>query len=187
MAAYGQTTLPPHRLDVETYNKIVDSGALEGRHVELLDGLLVEMSPPSPAHAAVVGRLHRHLGEASRWWLRVQSPLEVPPRSEPEPDVAVFAEEPSPNRHPRTALLVIEVSISSQLIDRNIKATRYAEAAIPTYWLVDVPRRTVEVRTEPGPHGYERCETYTEHMRVRCPLAGVGDLDVAALLAGVTG
>jgi Uma2 family endonuclease len=186
MAAQEQTTLPPHRLDVETYNRIVDSGALEGRHVELLDGLLVEMGPHSPAHATVVGRLQRHLGEAGRWWLRVQSPLEVPPRSEPEPDLAAFAEEPPPDRHPRTALLVIEVAVTSQLIDRNVKAARYAQAAIPTYWLVDVPRSAVEARTQPGPQGYERCEIYTEGAKVPCPLVGVADLDIAALLEGVT-
>ena len=29
-----------------------------------------------------------------------------------------------------------------------------------TYWIVDVPAKAVEVRTEPGPKGYGRCEIY---------------------------
>ncbi len=51
----SSTTVPPlHRLDLETYEHMVASGALEGEHVELLDGLVVEMSPQSPSHAAVL-------------------------------------------------------------------------------------------------------------------------------------
>lgn len=187
MATQPQTALPLHRLDVHTYNRIVASGALEGRHVELLDGVLVEMSPQSPAHATVIRHLTRHFAPMPQWWTDVQLPLEVHPDSEPEPDIAVRAEKPQPSRHPSTAELVVEVAVSSQLIDRNVKAAKYAAANVPNYWLVDVPASAVEVRTQPGPDGYARCETYHEGETVPCPLDGVADLDVAALLAGVEG
>jgi Uma2 family endonuclease len=185
MAVQSQTTLPLHRLDVETYNRIVASGALEGQQVELLDGLIVEMSPQSPAHSTVIRRLARHFAAAPRWWTDVQLPLEVRPDSEPEPDLAVLDAEPPAGEHPRSAVLVIEVAISSQLIDRNVKAMRYAQAGIPTYWLVDVPGRTVEVRTLPGRDGYGDCETCREGALLPSPLQGVADLDVAALLIGL--
>src|SRR6185312_16653420 len=84
MAVQPATTLPLHRLDVETYNRMVDCGVLDGQPVELLEGVLVEVSPPSPAHATVTDRLTRHLSPARQWWLRVQSPLEVPSDSVPE-------------------------------------------------------------------------------------------------------
>lgn len=185
MATQSQTTPPLHRLDVETYNRIVASGALEGQRVELLDGLIVEMSPQSPAHSIVITRLMRHFATEPRWWTQVQAPLEVRPDSEPEPDLAVLDAEPSADEHPRTALLVIEVAVSSLLVDRNVKAARYAQAGIPTYWLVDVRARAVEVRTLPGDDGYGACETYREGALVPSPLQGVADLDVAALLAGL--
>jgi len=185
MAAEPSTTLPVHRLDVDTYNRIVDCGALEGRRVELLDGVLVEMSPQSPAHTLVITRLMRHFAAAPRWWTRVQMPVEVRPDSEPEPDLMIVAEQPSPERHPSTGLLVIEVAVGSQMIDRNVKAARYAAAGIPTYWLVDVPARLVEVRTEPGPHGYGHHVTYSDRDELPSPLADVEDVDIAALLAGV--
>jgi hypothetical protein len=54
---------------------------------------------------------------------------------------------------------------------------------VPIYWLVDVPARTVEVRTEPGPGGYAHCEVYGAGTKVPSPADGVGDLDVAALFA----
>ena len=89
MAAATAPSLPIHRLDVDAYDQMVASGALEGEPVELLEGLLVEvMSPQSPAHAAAIERLTRHLG-AARARLRVQLPLALPPDSEPEPDLAL--------------------------------------------------------------------------------------------------
>src|SRR5271155_4050934 len=153
MVAAAASSLPIHRLDLETYNQMVASGALEGEPVELLEGLLVEvMSPQSPAHAAVIEELERHLANAEAR-LRTQMPMEVPPDSEPEPDLALLAEKPPPGRHPRTALLVVEVAVGSHEADRGVKAELYATAGVPTYWLVDVPGKAVEVRSDPGPAG----------------------------------
>jgi Uma2 family endonuclease len=180
--ASSASSLPIHRLDVEAYNRMVSSGALEGEPVELLEGLLVEvMSPQSTQHATVIQRLTRHLGR-SQAWLRVQLPLEVPPDSEPEPDLALVEGEGVPDRHPRTALLVVEVSFSSPRIDRGVKAKLYARAGVPTYWLVDVLGKAVEVRTEPGPDGYHGCKVYGPGSSVPSPAAGVADLDVVSLL-----
>jgi Uma2 family endonuclease len=164
---------------------MVESGALEGQPVELLDGLLVEhMSPQGPAHTAVVMRLSRHFASAEGW-LMVQLPLEVLPDSEPEPDLALVDHEPSPTRHARTALLVVEVAVTSHSVDRGSKAALYARAGVPTYWLVDLPGRAVEVRTEPGEGGYRQQRTYPLGDRVPAPVPSVADLDVSALLAGL--
>jgi Uma2 family endonuclease len=186
MAAATAPSLPIHRLDVETYNQMVASGALEGEPVELLEGLLVEvMSPQSPAHAAVIEELERHFASAEAR-LRTQLPLEVLPDSEPEPDLALVAEKPPPGRHPRTALLVVEVAVTSHEADRGVKAKQYATASVPTYWLIDVPGKAVEVRSDPGPAGYGRCEIYKVGDRVPSPAEGVAELDVGALLEGLS-
>lgn len=185
MAAEPTTTLPLYRIDLETYDRIVDSGALEGQRVELLEGVLVEVSRQSPAHASVIARLARYFAASPRWWLRTQLPLAVPPNSQPEPDLAVFKREPPPDRHPRTALLAVEVSLSSQMIDRNVKARLYAKAGIPVYWLVDLVARAVEVRTRPGADGYESCEIFAEADTIPAPLDGVDELDLTALLSGI--
>ncbi len=186
MAAKAEITLPVHRVDVETYNRIVASGALEGEHVELLDGVVAEMSPRSPAHDAVIERLTRHFGR-TRERVRVQMAIEIAPDSEPEPDLAVIEGAIEADRHPRTALLAVEVSVTSQLIDRNVKAGLYARAGIPTYWLIDVPARAVEAYTEPDGERYRRCTTYVEGESVPCTVEGVAELDVRALMEGVGG
>ncbi len=66
----------------------------------------------------------------------------------------------TPDRHPDTCLLVIEVAQTSFRIDATVKAALYAEAAIPVYWIVDVARGLVLVHTEPAAGGYQRT---TEH------------------------
>lgn len=178
---------PIHRIDVGTYHRMVASGALDGKRIELLEGLLVEMSPKSTAHIVVVGRLMRHFVAGSSWWVQVQDPVEAAFDSEPEPDLAVSEHEPFGERLLRCPPLVIEVAVTSHRLDRGKKAALYAAAEIPNYWLVDVPGRAVEVRTQPGRHGYEQCETHHEGHLVPSPLDGVDDLDIAALLADVTG
>jgi Uma2 family endonuclease len=174
---------PIHRIDVGRYHRMVASGALEGKRIELLDGLLVEMSPKSPAHVVVVNRLMRHFVAAPGLWVQIQDPIEVAWDCEPEPDFAVAEHEPARGRHLRTALLVIEVAVSSHRLDRGKKAALYAAADIPNYWLVDVLGRAVEVRTRPGLDGYKRCDVYHEGDLVPSPIDGVADLDVAALFA----
>jgi Putative restriction endonuclease len=174
-----------HRFDAATYNEMVASGALEGEPVELLEGWLVDvMSPQSPGHAVVITRLTRHFRTAQAW-LQVQLPLEIPPDSEPEPDLALLEDEPLPDRHPRAALLVVEVAVSSHAEDRGVKARLYAKAGVPTYWLVDVPGKAVEVRTAPGSDAYDRCDVYASDSPVPSPAPGVADLDVGALLEGI--
>jgi Uma2 family endonuclease len=171
-----------HRLDVGTFERMVASGELEGRPIELLEGLLVEVSPEGPEHASVISRLTSFLASATGC-LSVQLPLETQWGSLPEPDLMLTDGERSRRRHPRTALLVVEVSVSSHKKDRETKTSMYACAPVDTYWLVDVPAETVEVRTEPGPEGYGRCEVYAPGTKVPSPAEAVLDLDVAELFA----
>jgi Uma2 family endonuclease len=175
---------PIHRLDTETYNRMVETGALEGEPVELLEGLLVEMSPQGESHIIVIMRLTRHF-RTSEAWLMVQLPLEAKPSSEPEPDLALMKGELSFKHHPRAAVLTVEVAVTSHKKDRGKKAHIYAQNGVLIYWLVDVPARTVEVRTDPGPKGYNHCEVYGVGATVPSPAEGVPDLDVAWLFEGL--
>jgi Uma2 family endonuclease len=176
--------LPIYRLDVDAYNGIVESGALDGQPVELIEGLIVDMmSPQGVRHAEVIEALTDHFARTDAR-VRVQLPFRVPPDSMPEPDLVLLAERPPPGRHPSEALLVVEVAVSSHHVDRQAKADLYAKGGVPVYWLVDVPAKQVEVRTEPRPEGYLSCETYAGSL-VPTPVAGAADLDVTALFAGI--
>ncbi|HTD58175.1 MAG TPA: Uma2 family endonuclease [Solirubrobacteraceae bacterium] len=176
---------PIYRLDVDTYNDIVESGALDGQPVELIEGLIVDMmSPQGVRHAEVIEALTDHFASADAR-VRVQLPFQVSPDSMPEPDLVLLGERSPRGRHPSKALLVIEVAVSSHHVDRRSKADLYARGGVPAYWLVDVSAKLVEVRTEPHPDGYLRCETYTAGSLVPAPVAGAADLDVSALLVDI--
>jgi Uma2 family endonuclease len=176
---------PIHRIDVGTYHRMGATGALDGKRIELLEGLLVEMSPKSTAHIRVVSRLMRHFVAAPDLWVQVQDPIEAAYDCEPEPDLVIGGHEPFGEQLLRCPPLVIEVAVTTHWLDRGKKAKLYAAADIPNYWLVDVRGRAIEVRTQPGQHGYEQCEIYPEGSIVPVPLDGVADLDIAALLAKI--
>jgi Uma2 family endonuclease len=141
------------RITVEEYHRMIDADILhEDEHVELIDGFLVGMTPQKSTHAYAIERLTRLLGKAlsDDFALRVQLPLTLGPRSEPEPDVAVVKASPLHAReHPTTALLVIEISRGPLRFDRLVKARLYARHEIPEYWIVNLPDQRVEVYRDP--------------------------------------
>lgn len=140
------------------YEMMAAEGLFEGERVELIEGVIVEMSPQDPRHAGAVQRLTRVLGRAvgERADVRVQLPLAVIGESLPEPDVALVMREDFDETHPATAFLVAEVSEASLRKDRSVKAPLYATAGIPEYWIVNLVDRLIEVHTDAAGDAYTR-------------------------------
>jgi Uma2 family endonuclease len=143
----------PHRFTRREYDELIARGAFADVRVELIDGVVVDVSPQGPQHAAVIQALTRWFGPQIGL-LRVQLPVAADAYSEPEPDIALAAHDDA-TRHPETALLAVEVVVT-QRREAEHKAAVYARAGIPEYWLVDVPRREVVVHAGPRQAGYER-------------------------------
>ena len=135
---------------IEEYVRMAETGILtEDERVELIDGEIVEMSPIGTVDMAVVINLNHMLvsliGERAR--VSIQGPLRLPPRSLPQPDVAVLRLR-SYVRGPATmkdAHLVIEVADTSLNYDTRKKRSLYARAGIREYWVVDCNAETVNV------------------------------------------
>lgn len=87
-------------------------------------------------------------------FLRKEEPLTFS-RSEPEPDLAMVERRSDDYRssHPSTAALVIEVAVASVDVDRQ-KASIYAAAGIPEYWIVNPETASAEVHRQPASEGY---------------------------------
>jgi Uma2 family endonuclease len=143
------------------YDRLVEDGLFADERIELLEGVLVEMTPSGATHADVVGRLTMILAPAlvGRAMVRVQSPLAISDESEPEPDLAVVAVADYQRAHPRQALLVVEVAEASLRKDLGVKATVYARAGVEEYWVVDLLARTFHRHTDPTPDGYTKVTT----------------------------
>lgn len=173
--------LPVHAIDSDTYDRIVDAGLLNGQRVELIDGVITDMSPQSPEHAFIVALLTEYLASFGRR-LRVQLPLRVSASNTlPEPDVAVVTSPPSATAHPTDAVFVAEVATSSRDLDLSRKAQLYAESGIPVYWVIDTGDRAVHVHTHPAVGRYETVERYEDGATLPPPLPDLPPLAVADL------
>src|SRR5579859_1564412 len=150
------------RLSRADYDRIVQAGLFEGKRIELVRGLLVDMSPQGPAHREVTRRLHECLltAVAGRAVLYVHSPFLATEDSEPEADLSVVPPGDYRGAHPTAAYLVVEVSNTSLHYDRTTKRDLYADAGVPEYWVVDVNGLTVEVYDQLAERRYARTRVF---------------------------
>jgi Uma2 family endonuclease len=175
-----------HRWTREEYEQMAASGFFPpDARVELIDGLVYDMTPQSSGHTTSVHLAAEALRPAFPGsYLRVQSPLALGERSAPEPDVAVVAGSPRDYRdsHPSTALLVVEVADASLLHDRKRKLPLYAAAGIPEAWILNFKQKALEVYRSPVDGEY-RSRTVLRAGESVSPLAGPGiSIAVADLL-----
>jgi len=140
------------RFTTAEFYSLSQSGLLADVPMMLLDGEIVEMPIPNPAHVMSVTLVGEQLQRVfpTGHVIRVQQPLPLDLWSDPIPDVSIvrgtardFA------RHPRSALLVVEVSDSSLSIDLTEKARLYAAGGIADYWVVDINGRQVHLFRDP--------------------------------------
>lgn len=153
------TPRPVRRFSVDDVVRMVEAGILgEDERVELIDGELIVMAPQGPEHADITTRLHDRLRQAfgDGFVVREAKPIVTAVDGLPEPDLAVVAGSYADfaRRHPRgdEAVLVVEVAVSSLLVDRA-KAATYARAGVPRFWLLDVKAGRIEAHEEPHADG----------------------------------
>jgi len=142
------------RYTVAQYFDLVRQGVLQpDDRVELLEGVIVVMSPKNPWHDTAVNcalqALLRAIG--NRAAVRCQSTLLLPPGSAPEPDIAVVPGTMGDYvaAHPSTALLVVECADTSLPQDRLSKSRMYAAAGIAEFWIVSRRDDAVEIFRDP--------------------------------------
>ncbi len=151
-----------HRFSVEDYFRMADTGILpRDARVELIEGEIIDMLPIGPFHSGSVYRLNRKFVQLSmgRWLVASQGPVQLSASDMPEPDVMLLR--PAPDdytaSHPTAAdvYLVIEVSDSSLVFDRETKLPLYARAGIEEAWILNVPQKQLEIYRQPHALGYE--------------------------------
>ncbi|MGH8227973.1 MAG: Uma2 family endonuclease [Steroidobacteraceae bacterium] len=146
----------PHCITVDEYHRMAEVGLLASdSRVELIEGEIIDMPPIGPPHSAVVARLDRlvQLAVGDRALIRIQDPVRLDSRSEPQPDLALLKPRDDwySRSHPAPAhvLLLIEVGNASAQFDRDVKAPLYARHAIPEVWLVDLDQMQLGILRSP--------------------------------------
>ncbi len=136
------------------YDRLIENGFFQpGDKVELIGGQLMVAEPQGSRHAATVSLVADALRAAfgSGWYVMVQLPVALDDESEPEPDVAVVAGAARQywDAHPSRPVLIVEVADSSAALDREHKASLYARAGVPDYWIVNIGDDVLEVCRRP--------------------------------------
>lgn len=174
--AVGAAYAGRHLFNIDEYYAMADAGILaEDDRVEMIAGEIVSMTPIGPLHASSVDSLAHFLREqlGRRALVRVQNPLRLDGRSEPQPDITVLRWRDdfyaSAHPGPDDVMLLIEVLDSTVETDRDVKLQLYASAGIPAVWLVNLPQEWVEVYTEPCLGVYGRSWTITSDSILRLP------------------
>lgn len=144
---------PRRLLTADEYIAMSEAGVFgPDERIELLDGEIVEMSAMGAAHIKACTRATEALVVAylsSPYEVRPMSTHRAGPRSVPEPDLSVVARSENDVVEVEKSLLLVEVADSSLKIDREWKASIYARAGAPLYWIVEIPYRRVRVMSDP--------------------------------------
>lgn len=159
-------TITTAKWTLEDYHRMIDAGILEDRHVELLHGEIVEMSPEGPNHADLNSEAADYLRSllGDRVKIREGKPITLPNRSEPEPDIAVVEKRSYREHHPypQHIFWLIEFSDSSLAKDLDVKRKIYAEAGISEYWVVNLRASHLIVLRSPLDGDYQSEEAYMD-------------------------
>lgn len=139
------TSIAPEiaHFSVEEYHQMVESGIFKDRRVELINGLIIEMSPEGTERAYFEENLAKRLERLTigRAYVREAKPITLS-NSEPEPDIVVAKLPRSQyiEYHPFSPNIdiVLEVSKATRSYDMSAKKALYAREKIPEYWIVDI-------------------------------------------------
>ncbi|MGJ3253722.1 MAG: Uma2 family endonuclease [Elainellaceae cyanobacterium] len=161
---------------IKDYHQMIAAGILETRHVELIDGEIVEMAPEGEAHAYLSDEAGEYLiyvlGDRAK--VRQGKPITLPnSNSEPEPDISIVQRlGPDYREHhpyPENIFWVIKYSESSLIKDLEVKPKIYSAAGISEYWVINLRTLQLTVFRDPSDDGYQSREILSQG--TICPLA----------------
>ena len=171
-------------LSVKAYHALGETGLIP-KQTELLYGRVFYKISKSPLHAGLVRRIFRLLQQCvpPGCFISQEQPITCQD-SEPEPDLAVVRgrEEDFWQEHPRTAELVVEICVTSQIYDRS-KLRAYANAGVKECWLVLAPEKQIEVHRKPAGNLFADRAVHGSGGWLTCAAVPEITLDLNALFA----
>jgi Uma2 family endonuclease len=167
------------------FEEMIERGMFrEDDRIQLLEGVLVQMSPQGDAHARTIVKLNNVLARriGDRADVAPQVPFRAGDYSRPEPDLAIWPLAEDGALPPERPLLIIEVAVSSLRDDRLVMASIYAAAGVPEYWIVNLIDTVIERHTEPQGDRYARIEPLRSGQAIRLVALPEVEIAVADLL-----
>ena len=175
------------RMSVASYHQLCESDPRAIR-TELIRGIVIDKMTKSPLHGTIASLLQDALTPQlpAGVLLRREEPLTLRD-SEPEPDLSVVtgARRDYLRAHPTTAVLAIEVAVSTPDDDRAM-AEIYAEAGVGEYWVVLPKERAIEVFRSPEGLTYREMHRYEFADKLVCSTVPDVKVVLADLFAGIS-
>ncbi|MEZ5144865.1 MAG: Uma2 family endonuclease [Acidimicrobiales bacterium] len=145
-----------HRVTVDEYLHIVRDLGWES--TELIEGVVYDVTPELGRHTVTVMRVFRLLdAHVPAGTAFNAGSIRLGPRSLVDPDVYVVDEgvllDPDDAVPGGSVVLVVEVTVTSQVRDRGPKLAAYARAGVPEVWLVDPRPEAGELLRHRAPVG----------------------------------
>ncbi len=158
-------TLITYKWSIAEWHELVNSGILEGKPVELLEGEIIEMSPEGIEHSYTNQSIADYLRELfpGQAYIRDAHPITLD-NSEPEPDIAIVRLPKDIYRqhhpYPQDIYWLIEISNKTLKKDLEQKIITYARNGIPEYWVIDLVNQKLLVHTQPQDNKYLKVVEY---------------------------
>lgn len=145
---------------VADYHRLIDTGILDERRLELIQGDLIEMSPESPLHSHFSSGVAEYLRFSLQGlaYVREAHPITLSD-SEPSPDVTIVRLPRSRYRqqHPtaQDIFWLVEISNTTLAYDLNEKKQIYAQGGIQEYWFIELLQQQIYVFRQPLESDYQ--------------------------------
>jgi Uma2 family endonuclease len=154
------------KCNLQDYHQMIETGILDERKVELLNGEIIEMSPEGAAHSSYCSEISDYLRSilGDRAKIREAHPITLPNNSEPEPDIAIVRNRSTfyRDRHPYSEDIfwLIEIANSTLARDLSIKRDLYADAGIEEYWVINLQTSVLIVFRDLTTDGYQSATSF---------------------------
>lgn len=143
----------PARFTIDAFMELLASDVFKGgEKLELVEGVIVSMSPAQSTHMLLQRQIFRALDSIfgdglDDYVAHFELTLQFGTATLRDADVAVVKSFDTSVRFadPATVLLIVEISQSTLEKDLNSKRIEYARAGIPHYWVVDPAARRVHL------------------------------------------
>jgi Uma2 family endonuclease len=144
----------PLRFSATDYLRMIDANIFGDSHVELFDGVLIEMAASNTKHGRLLMKIGHFLELAyTGTGFEIYGDIITlfDDSNIRAPDIAVVDKDIGDRKQlvPADILLAVEIAGSTLNVDLGRKRIDYATAGIRNYWVVDVEGRRVHCYTNP--------------------------------------
>lgn len=143
-----------YKWSVKDYHSLIETGIIEGKPVELLEGEIITMSPEGIPHSYTNDSVAEYLRSKFQGIAKIKEshPITLD-NSEPEPDIAVvrLPETIYRDHHPYAEDIYWLIEVANQTLAKDLqeKSITYARNGIMEYWVIDLPNKKLWTFTNP--------------------------------------